>query len=62
MVDWQWHPLASAKETHLPLADAVQLVIPQATDGRACGAPLRRWGRMLDRTVTGTDFLTTPFL
>ena len=46
----------SVKGTHLPLADAVQLVTPAGRDGRACGSPLQPWGRLLDTTVTGTDF------
>ena len=32
---------------HLPGADASELVKPAGRDGRACGTPLRRWGRAL---------------
>ena len=32
---------------HLPGADASELVKPAGRDGRACGPPLRRWGRVL---------------
>ena len=31
-------------------------------EGRACGSPIRRWGRMLDTTVRETDFWQPPFL
>lgn len=31
-------------------------------EGRDIGSLLRRCNRTLDLTVTGTDFLTTPFL
>ena len=32
---------------HLPGAAASELVNPPGRDGRACGTPLRRWGRAL---------------
>ena len=46
----------------------VSLIFCCISDPNVVGAshrgarPGRRWGRMLDTTVTGTDFLTTPFL
>ena len=33
-----------------------------AGEGRACGSPLLRQGRMLDKMIPETEFSTIPFL
>lgn len=60
MVDWQWHPLASAKGDHLPLADDVELVPPRPRTGVPLARPYGVGVGMLFVWVSWTGITENP--